>query len=69
MPNMITPSSGTMATLSGLNTAGAKNASRAASSTQKAKVLPTKRLKTARARMANSFSGRQKKGRSAPALR
>ncbi|KXJ30493.1 hypothetical protein AX284_08025 [Pseudomonas sp. HUK17] len=51
MPNMITPSSGTIATPSGLNTSGAKNASRTASSTQKAKVLPTKRLKAASARM------------------
>ncbi|MNE27157.1 hypothetical protein D3C80_1205530 [compost metagenome] len=52
MPNMTRPSSGTMALLRPMNHCGCKKARMANNSTHQAKVLPTKRLRAARVRMA-----------------
>lgn len=60
MPNMISPSSGTIQAVSGRNQLGWKNAMTANSNTQTAKVLPIKRLRAISACMADFLAGSEK---------
>ncbi len=68
MPNITSPRSGTMATFRAMNHCGMRNASTANTSTHRAKVLPTNRLRAARARMGEPPVQRRATSRSSAGL-